>query len=215
MKSYTEDFALNEVEIESTTPLSNTLRYYADHADTFIQATIDADMSESRDHFLAYLPAGAHILDFGCGSGRDAKTFLESGYQVDAVDGSEELCRLAREITGIPVRQMLFQELAAKNLYDGIWACASILHLPKKELLDVVHRIAAALKPGGILYTSFKYGNFEGIRSGRYFTDFTEESLTEFWSESPALKITELWITQDVRPGREEERWINLLARRA
>ena len=109
---------------------------------------------------------------------------------------------------------MLFQELDAKDLYDGIWACVSILHLSKKELQDVVYRITAALKPGGIFYTSFKYGNFEGIRSGRYFTDFTEESLTEFWSEFPALKITELWITQDVRPGREEERWINLLARR-
>ena len=95
---------------------------------------------------------------------------------------------------------MLFQELDAKDLYDGIWACVSILHLSKKELQDVVYRITAALKPGGIFYTSFKYGNFEGIRGSRYFTDFT--------------KITELWITQDVRPGREEERWINLLARR-
>ena len=86
--------------------------------------------------------------------------------------------------------------------------------ITKKELQDVVYRITAALKPGGIFYTSFKYGNFEGIRGSRYFTDFTEESLTEFWSEFHALKITELWITQDVRPGREEERWINLLARR-
>ena len=109
---------------------------------------------------------------------------------------------------------MLFQELDAKDLYDGIWACVSILHLSKKELQDVVYRITAALKPGGIFYTSFKYGYFEGIRGRRYFTDFTEESLTEFWSEFHALKITELWITQDVRPGREEERWINLLARR-
>lgn len=67
-------------------------------------------------------------------SGRDAKAFLEIGYQVDAVDESEGLCRLAKEITGIPVRQMLFQELDAKDLYDGIWACASILHLSKKDL---------------------------------------------------------------------------------
>ena len=200
--------------MESITPSGSTLRYYADQAVSFVQATIDADMSESRDRFLSQLSAGAHILEFGCGSGRDAKAFLESGYQVDAVDGSEELCRLAREITGIPVRQMLFRELDVKDFYDGIWACASILHLPKRELQDVMHRIAAALKPGGILYTSFKYGNFEGIRGGRYFTNFTEESLTEFWAEFPALKIKELWITQDVRPGREEERWSNLLARR-
>ena len=214
MERCADDLTWNEAEVESMPFSNSTLRYYADHTYTFIQATIDADMSESRDRFLAYLSAGAHILDFGCGSGRDAKAFLKIGYQVDAVDESEGLCRLAKEITGIPVRQMLFQELDAKDLYDGIWACVSILHLSKKELQDVVYRITAALKPGGIFYTSFKYGNFEGIRGSRYFTDFTEESLTEFWSEFHALKITELWITQDVRPGREEERWINLLAKR-
>ncbi|MDO5131940.1 MAG: class I SAM-dependent methyltransferase [Eubacteriales bacterium] len=197
---------------KSTEPADITLQYYADHADTFIDATFDADMRPARNRFLERLPAGAYILDFGCGSGRDAKAFLESGFRVDAVDGSAELCRLASGITGISVRQMLFQELSAVELYEGIWACSSILHLPEQELRNVLHKITAALKPGGILYTSFKYGNFAGIRNGRYFTDFTEETLREFWKEFPSLKITELWITPDVRPGRENERWINLLA---
>ena len=109
---------------------------------------------------------------------------------------------------------MLFQDLEAKDAYDGIWACSSILHLPKDELIDVLQRITHALKPEGVLYTSFKYGTFEGTRNGRYFTDFTEETLGRFWICVPSLQIVETWITQDVRPGREEERWINLLARR-
>ena len=131
---------------------------------------------------------------------------------MDAVDGSQKLCKAASDYTGIHVRQMLFQELEAENLYDGIWACASILHLPKEELAPVLKKIAAALRPEGILYTSFKYGTFEGMRGGRYFTYFTEETLSGFWREIPELKEPETWITRDVRPGREEERWINILA---
>ena len=192
----------------------STLQYYENHAMEFISGTIVADMSDARSRFMNQLQPGAYILDLGCGSGRDVKAFLDAGYQVDAVDGSSELCRIASEYTGIPVRQMLFQELDSVETYDSIWACASILHLPTEELEVVLHRIQRALKPRGILYTSFKYGSFEGLRNGRYFTDFTEEILTAFWSEIKGLCIIDTWITGDVRPGREEERWINLLARR-
>jgi len=191
-----------------------TIQYYEDNTETFVSGTVNADMCEARRHFLKLLPSEALILDLGCGSGRDTKAFLESGYKVEAVDGSSELCRRASEFTGIPVRQMFFQELDISNRYDGVWACASILHLPKEELSEVLKKIAVALHIGGILYTSFKYGTFEGLRNGRYFTDFTEKTLTEFWSEIKGLHIIEIWITEDVRPGREEERWINLLARR-
>ena len=193
---------------------TETLLYYEQNANSFADNTVNADMEEIQSRFLKELPEGASILDFGCGSGRDTKVFLGKGYRVDAIDGSEELCKKASTFTGIPVKCMLFQELAAANIYDGVWACASILHLPKKELSDVLCKIATVLKQNGILYTSFKHGSFEGMRNGRYFTDFTEDSLREFWERNIPLAIFELWSTQDVRPGREEERWINLLARR-
>ena len=191
-----------------------TLQYYEDNAETFISGTVNADMSDARQRFLKLLPENALILDFGCGSGRDTKAFLEHGYRVDAIDGSAELCRQASDYTGICVRQMLFQELDISNYYDGVWACASILHLSKIEISDVLKRISNALKPGGILYTSFKYGTFEGMRNNRYFTDFTETTLSKLWIGIDSLQIIDIWTTQDVRPGREEERWINLLARR-
>ena len=193
---------------------SQTLKYYDLNTDNFISGTLSADMQETRSRFLSCLPADALILDFGCGSGRDAKAFLEAGYHVEATDGSEELCTRASEYTGLQVKKMLFNELDVCDRYDGIWACASILHLPKRELADVLRRIEAALKPGGVLYTSFKYGDYEGMRNGRYFTDFTEASLKEFWSREISMQIFDQWITQDIRPGREEERWINLLSRR-
>ena len=193
---------------------NRTLKYYENNADSFVQDTVSADMSGARQRFMEYLPRQARILDFGCGSGRDIKFFLDKGYIVDGADGSPELCRIASDYTGIGVKQMRFQELDAEELYDGIWACASILHLPKEELTGVLHRIERALKTGGILYTSFKYGTFEGMRNGRYFTDFTEDSLREYWKEVSSLNLLKYWITQDVRSGKEEERWLNILAGR-
>lgn len=194
--------------------MNNTINYYNQNAENFIANTQNADMHPTQERFLRLLDANTSILDFGCGSGRDTKYFLEKGYQVTATDGSAELCRLASEFTGIKVKEMLFQELDAINQYDGIWACSSILHLPKKELLPVIWKMCEALKDNGIIYTSFKYGDFEGERNGRYFTDFTEKTFREVIEKVPELTIEEHWITSDVRPGRGEEKWLNLLLRK-
>ena len=191
--------------------IDKTLKYYNENAQSFASGTVSVKFTEVQDKFLEKLNPDAYILDFGCGAGRDTKYFLSRGYQVDAVDGSEQLCRIASEYTGIKVRQMLFQELDEKEKYDGIWACASILHLPKKQLREVLKNMYAALKSKGWIYTSFKYGEFEGERNGRYFTDFTTDTFKDFIHDMHGLKIEEQWITVDVRPGRGEEKWLNLL----
>ena len=200
--------------MEKTNWDRQTLEYYDQNASQFISGTLMADMGDAQRRFMDYLPAHALILDLGCGSGRDTRFFLDKGFRVDAIDGSEEVCAKASAYTGIHVRKMLFNELEAQNIYDGIWACASILHLPKNELMDVLKRIESALKQGGILYTSFKYGSFEGMRNGRYFTDFTEESLKSFWEKATSLQVFDMWVSCDVRPDRKELQWINLLAKR-
>ena len=192
----------------------DTLDFYDQNAEEFASGTMAADMSETRSRFTAHIPPKGIILDFGCGSGRDTKAFLDSGFRVEAVDGSEELCALASAYTGITVHKMLFNELDSQDRYDGIWACASILHLPRTELAEVIRKLEKALKYGGVLYTSFKYGEYEGMRNGRYFTDFTEESLQAFWHSMTDLQIFDIWRTQDVRSDRKERQWINLLARR-
>ena len=190
---------------------TKTLRYYNENARNFVDGTILVDFQYTQDKFLNYIMQGANILDFGCGSGRDTKYFFERGYRVDAIDGSKELCRLATAYTGIEVKHMYFQELSEKDKYDGIWACSSILHLPYIELIEVMLKIAQALKNNGILYTSFKYGEFSGERNGRYFTDMNQGRLKELLEEVNTLGIKELWVTSDVRPGRAEEKWLNVI----
>ena len=193
---------------------TETIGYYNNHADEFYENTVNVSFEATQNRFLDKLKKGSYILDFGCGSGRDTKFFLEHGYWVDAVDGSEELCRRACEYTGIAVEQMFFTELAEVDKYDGIWACSSILHLPMDELAEVMRQMAAALKEQGIIYTSFKYGTFTGDRNGRYFTDMTEETFADFLSGIDDLQVEEQWITSDVRPGRGEEQWLNLILRK-
>ena len=191
--------------------MDKTLNYYNENAQSFASGTVSVEFTEMQDIFLEKLDPGAYILDFGCGAGRDTKYFLSQGYLVDAMDGSEQLCRIASDHTGIKVRQMLFQELEVNEKYDGIWACASILHLPKKELKEVLKKMLTALKTDGWIYTSFKYGEYEGNRNGRYFTDFTIDTFTDFVQGIHNLRIEEHWITGDVRPGRGEEKWLNLI----
>ena len=194
--------------------VGNTIDYYNENAKKFIAGTVSVDFKHIQDAFLAMLPEHAKILDFGCGSGRDAKYFLEHGCIVDAMDGSSELCKAASEYTGITVKHMLFQELDEKERYDGIWACASILHAKRDELPEIIRKMSLAAKMNGILYLSFKYGDFEGERNGRYFTDMTEESMAELLVDFPELRVEKQWITGDVRAGRESERWLNMILRK-
>lgn len=195
--------------------MDNTIEYYNQNAEQFVQGTLSIDFAATQERFLEKLSVGAFILDFGCGSGRDTKYFLDKGYLVEATDGSAELGKMASEYTGICVKRMLFEELDEYEKYDGIWACSSILHLDKRALKDVLKKMAAALKTNGVVYTSFKFGDFEGERKGRYFADFTPETFGEYMQEVPELQIEEYWITGDVRPGKGEEKWLNLILRKS
>lgn len=192
----------------------NTIKYYNDSAMDFYKSTVNVAFATMQDFFLNKIKKGSSILDFGCGSGRDTKYFLEQGYQVEAVDGSLELCKLASEYTGIHVKNMFFYELAEREKYDGIWACSSILHLPVEELIDVMKKMEVALKEDGIIYTSFKYGTFAGERNGRFFTDMTEERFADVLETIENLVVEEQWVTSDVRPERGEEQWLNLILRK-
>ncbi len=191
-----------------------TINFYNQNATKFAAETTHVNFQSTQNKFTAKLSENAAILDFGCGSGRDTKYFISQGYKVEAIDGSAKLCELASQYTGVKVKHMLFHELSEVEKYDGIWACSSILHLPLNELTDVMQKMITALKQNGIIYTSFKYGNFAGERNGRYFTDMTEETFADFLKQFKNIKTEEQWITSDVRPERSEEKWLNLILRK-
>lgn len=194
--------------------LNKTINYYDTNAKEFVEGTLNVDFKATQDKFINKLPAKGYILDFGCGSGRDTKYFLDKDFNVEAIDGSIELCKIASEYTNIKVRHMYFNELSIVNKYDGIWACSSILHLSLDDLVDVFKRMSKALKGEGIIYTSFKYGDFSGERNGRFFTDMTEDSFAKLIANVENLKVEEQWITADVRPQRGNEKWLNLILRK-
>lgn len=194
--------------------MNDSLKYYNQNAKEFFDSTKNVEFTEIQDRFLKYIKPGSLILDFGCGSGRDTKYFLNKGFRAEATDGSEEMVRIASEYTGIEVRKLMFQDLDETEKYDGIWACSSILHLTYKELVDVFEKLARALVSRGVLYTSFKYGTEEGERNGRYFTDMTEHKINRLLETVNTFWVMEIWITADVRPGREEEKWLNIILKK-
>lgn len=194
--------------------MTKTLNYYNQCAEAYNETTLNIEFDSKREMLLEYLQPNAHILDLGCGSGRDSKGFLQKGYKVTAVDGSKELCKIASKNIGQDVICQLFNELDAVNEFDGVWACASLLHLPTNELKQTLKRVEKALKKDGYFYASFKYGDFEGERDGRYFNDFTEVSFSTLLKEFPNLELQEVEVTTDVIPGRENVSWLNVIMKK-
>ncbi|NGF47527.1 class I SAM-dependent methyltransferase [Enterobacter hormaechei] len=190
-----------------------TLHYYQNHAQDFFDGTVNVDMTPLYEAFTQHLPHSARVLDAGCGSGRDAKAFNEMGYQVDAFDASSAMVELAKQHTGLPVQLMTFSEIDGKAQYDGIWCCASLLHVPSSGLPAVMQRLADALKPGGIWYVSFKYGNGERVQGERRFTDLNEMELRRLLNNMTEIDIFSQWITKDNRPDRDEL-WLNAILKK-
>lgn len=190
--------------------MSSTLDYYNRNAESYAEQTQGADVTDLYVDFEECLNPGARILDLGCGSGRDSRYFAKKGYNVTPVDGSPEMCRVAAEYTGLPVRCLCFADLDYYDEFDGIWACASLLHVPQNKLPTVMEKVERALKPEGVLYASFKYGEGERIVGERHFSFYNEYDLD--WLSG--LGLIEYWISEDVRPDRPGEKWLNTLWRK-
>ncbi len=191
-----------------------TIGYYNQYAEQFAKRTEGFDMSFCQDRFMKYLPEQALILDAGCGSGRDAKVFLEKGFRVCAMDASETMCRVAEQRIGQPVVCMRFEEMEWQEHFDGIWACASLLHVARRALPAVLENFCRALKPGGILYASFKNGDGEEERLGRFFNDYRMEALEDAFLRGGMFELVESFETEDVRPDYKDKPWVNIIVRK-
>jgi len=196
---------------------SKTIDYYNQVAKSYVENTINVNFSERQNKFIDLLHEDSIILDFGCGSGRDSKYFIDHGFRVIAVDGSEEMVKLASDYTGLNVIHSSFQEFEFTENVDAVWACSSLLHVESEELAIITTSIYNHLNNDGLIYLSFKYGDFEGFRRGRIFNDMNEIKFERFMKANNLDKkfsIISDDITSDVRQGRANEKWLNLILRK-
>lgn len=190
-----------------------TLRFYAENAAVYAEHVM-TPTGARLNAFLALVPAGGKILELGCGNGRDAAHMLSLGFDVDATDGTPELAAEAERRIGRPVRILRFEHLDANATYDGVWACASLLHAPASSLVDILGRIHRALRLGGVFTASFKAGNGEGHDSlGRYFNYPSAERLRADYASAGWSDVaieTQMGSGYDARPTE----WLWVTARR-
>ena len=192
--------------------INNTLDFYNNNSKTYIETTLTIDMSKLYKEFLNNIPKAGTILDLGCGSGRDTKAFIDKGYKITAVDGSKELAQSASKLIGQDVLVSKFEDLSLIDKFHGIWACASLLHVNKKDILDVIKNVSSNLNDNGIFYMSFKYGEDEYIdEKGRYFNCYTEETFNELINKVEGLRIMKVYKTIDIVPGRGDITWLNAI----
>lgn len=190
------------------------MEYYDKNAQEFFESTVNLTMQHLYGPFLEYVPKHGRILDAGCGSGRDSLYFKKQGCSITAMDSSKKLVKLASDLLGEDVLLMSFNEIEFCDEFDGIWACASLLHIPKSSMDEVLHRLIRALKVGGVLYASFKYGDGETIERERFFNNYTEESFGQLLNKHPSLHVLKVWKTEDVREDRRGKYWLNILVRK-
>lgn len=179
--------------------IEDTLNYYDNNSNTYYEkwngTFLDNYNFEVPDVFLSYLSPGAYILDLGCGVGRDSRYFKSKNYKVKAVDGSKEMCKIASKTLGEPVEQINFLDIDYTHEFDGIFACASLLHLNDEDLRECLKKMLLSLKDNGIIYASFKYGVEVRVDNNRYYNDMTEEKFKNL-SEGLNIEILKSWITK-------------------
>lgn len=192
----------------------DSIDYYNRYAVPYFEETAELDMEDIIRPFIELLPENAEVLDLGCGSGRDTVTLSENGFYVTAMDGSEEMCRLAEVHTDQDVLCMTYEEMDFDEVFDGIWACASLVHLTEDEMKRVLKKLVCALQKGGVLYFSVHKGERDGMYNGRYFRDYTKREILALLEQFEELELLNIWTTQDVRSGKSEGQWLNVLVRK-
>lgn len=191
-----------------------TLRFYDTNAELYAEQTRGIDLAHLYKPFLSTLPIGGRILDVGCGAGRDLKHFVEEGFEAVGVDPSDKLSAIASEFSGCQVLVSSVQNLSFNQEFDGAWACASLIHLPRRHLPSALGKIFRSLRPQGVLFISMQIGSGEIVtEDGRFVARYNSEELSAA-IEQARFELVNLWITPDSLPGRNSVVWINAIARK-
>jgi Cyclopropane fatty acid synthase and related methyltransferases len=186
-------------------------QYYNANASGMIENTLKLDLKPIYERFEKFLKPGAKLLDVGFGSGRDSLHFEAKGYEVVSIDFALEVYNRGKILLNTEVLLVDVKDIKYKNEFDGIWASAVFFHFNEDEIRDVLVRCHEALVDKGVMYISFKYGNEELIRHGRFFNDFNEEKFNRLMSQNGDFEITEIWQTQDARQDHLDQNWLNVI----
>lgn len=219
-KSHRIEEKVAKRRVSSTSLLSgadlgeSTSDFYESHALEYFDRTVSADLSSVYDRFLKNVKPNGRILDVGCGSGRDLKALQDRGFEAVGIDASPSLAKLAAEFSGVTCLPMRFEDLKFKRPFDAAWACASLLHIPKRKITTVLHRLYKTLLAGGILFVSVKVGEGEHLLpDGRFFAYYTPDEFGQLLTKA-GFTIDQSWISKDsLRPSRQI-RWLNIIAHR-
>jgi SAM-dependent methyltransferase len=192
-----------------------TLTFYAHEAPVYVASRPDEIGARLTD-FLRRLPVGGSILELGCGGGIEAAHMVAAGFDVDPTDGVPEMALRATARLGRPVRVMRFDELDVVERYDAVVANASLLHVPRAGLVDILSRVWRALKPGGWHLASYKTGGPDGFDElGRYYNRPSALQTDEFYREAGD------WDVYDVEESLERgyvgkpSAWLTIVAQKA
>ncbi len=191
----------------------DSIEYYNQNAADYFERTVDINMQEYWNIFTSLLPEEGSILDLGCGSGRDSEFFISQGFDVTAMDASEGMCDLASIHIGQDVLKLSFEEMDFDEVFDGIWACASLLHVPSDEIENIFQKVIKSLKVNGALFMSVKYGDFEGERDGRYYTDYRTRTLKDLILRHDNMELIDIQKCEDLKCSKDSQ-WIYVIARR-
>ncbi|MFD1744727.1 class I SAM-dependent methyltransferase [Rhizobium helianthi] len=163
-----------------------TRDFYAQSASSYADDTVGQTETVYLRHFAGCLSPGDFVLELGCGSGRDSAFLLSRGLRMKPTDGIAEMAEAAQSRLGVPVDVLPFDQIAFEAEFEGVWANACLLHVPRLELPAILNRIHRALKPSGLFYASYKAGQGEGLDGfGRYFNypdrDWLADAYAEHW----------------------------------
>jgi mutator protein MutT len=200
--------------VEQYEARARAVGYYSTNAIAYCEETSAFDVGDLYRPFLEHIVPGAHILDLGCGSGRDSKAFREMGFDVTSVDGSPEIAMWASAFTGHSVAVKSFQEIDYNEEFDGVWASASLLHCYQGQLQDVIQRIVDSLKCKAVAYMSFKWGESDTVDDrGRHFTNQTSQSLGRLLGNLANAEILEIWDSEMILRG-QPQKWVYAIIRK-
>ena len=197
------------------------LNYYDKNAVEFANQTVSIDMHDLYELFLNQLPQTESqcILDVGCGSGRDANYFAKQDYNVTAIDASAELIQWAQRhhmSSKIDWHHLDFSGIEKqpwKNKFTGIWACASLLHVPFLELPLIINSLLDTFTDDGVMYVSFKYGKGERVDEERLFCDMNELRWKTIVAKIPQVIECDIWLSADKRADCKDA-WFNVMIKR-